>query len=59
MNRTSMGRAGAPRKTSKNHFNFTSLASRIKALIVTLALWGVIPIGVADWIIRQGRAHDD
>ena len=38
--------------TSKRHF--IGLASLIKTLIVTLALWGFIPYRLADWLIRWG-----
>lgn len=30
-----------------------SIASRIKALIMNLALWGVIPFGLSVWLIRR------
>lgn len=29
------------------------MAPRIKAVILTLAVWGWFPIGLADWIIRR------
>lgn len=51
------GRAGryqATPKTSDNTLNSTGFASRIKATIVTLALWGLLPMSVADWIIQHG-----
>lgn len=37
--------------------NFT--ASRIKALIVRLALWGWLPPGLATWVIRNGGLRND
>ena len=45
-------------KTSKSTRNSTGLASRIKAVIVKLALWGLLPVGVADWIIQRGGLRD-
>jgi len=51
------GRAGcnqATLKTSKRTTNFTGLAAHIKAVIVTLALWGLLPVAVADWLINLG-----
>jgi len=38
--------------TNKRHF--IGLASRIKTLIVSLAVWDLIPYRVADWLIRRG-----
>jgi type IV secretory pathway TrbD component len=37
--------------------NFT--ATRIKALIVRLALWGLIPFGLSVWLIQHGGLQDD
>lgn len=56
------GRAGwyqATPKTSKSTRNFTGFAARIKAAIVTLALWGLLPVTVADWLIYLGGLRDD
>ena len=56
MDENNNGRAGwhqATPKTSKSTRNSTGLASRIKGVIVTLALWGLLPVGVAGWIIRR------
>jgi len=52
------GRAGwhqAALKTSKHTCNFTGLTVHIKAVIVTLVLWGLVPMSVADWLIHLGR----
>ena len=62
MTRNRKGRAGwhqATLKTSKHIGNFTGLAARIKAVIVTLALWGLFPVTVADWLIHRGEPHDE
>ena len=62
MTRKTKGRAGchqATSKTSKCACYFTVLASRMKAVIVTLALWGWLPVSIADWFINRGEAHDD
>ncbi len=39
-------------KTSRKR-NGTSMESHVKTFIVTLAAWGWLPIGLADWIIRH------
>ena len=60
MTKNRKGRAGwhqATLKTSKRTRNFTGLAARIKAVIVTLALWGLLPVTVADWLINLGGQH--
>ena len=56
------GRAGghqATPKTSKCTCHFTGLAARVKGFIVTLALWGWLPVGLADWLIHWGEPHDE
>ena len=37
----------------------TGLASNAKTLVVTLALWGLIPYRLADWLIRFGGLRHD
>lgn len=62
MTRNRKGRAGwhqATPKTSKHTCNFTGLVARIKGLIVTLVLWGWLPVGLADWLIHRGEPHDE
>lgn len=49
--RKETGRAVATRKTFSSR-NSSPTASRIKALIVGAACWGVIPFGLAGWLIR-------
>ncbi len=55
------GRAGGhqatPKTTYKRHS--TGIASCVKAVIVTLALWGWFPIGLADRINRMGGSRDE
>lgn len=56
------GRAGghqATPETSENTRHSTGIASRLKAVLVTLALWGWFPIGLAVRINRMGGPHDD
>lgn len=56
------GRAGwhqATPKTSKSNSNSTGLVARIKAAIITLALWGLLPVAVADWLIHLGGQRDE
>ena len=62
MNLKTTGRADcnqATPKTSICAFYFTALTARIKALIVTLALWGWLPVPLAYWITNRGEARDE
>lgn len=49
----------ATSKVSGSTRDSTDIASRVKATIVTLALWGWFPLGLADRINRMGGPHDD
>jgi len=56
------GRVGwhqATLETSKRTSNFTGLAAPIKGVIVTLALWGLLPVAIADWINHRGEPRDE
>jgi hypothetical protein len=46
------GRWQATPKTS-NACNSISIRGRIKAVIVSLAVWGLIPPGAATWLLRR------
>lgn len=62
MTRKTKGRAGwhqATPNTSKCAFYFTVITSRLKATIVTLALWGWFPMFLAKWISNRGGQHND
>ena len=62
MSRKTKGRAGgyqAARKTSQYTRYFTDLASGLKAVIVTLSLWGWLPIKLADWVTKDRGQRDD
>ncbi len=62
MTRKTKGRAGwhqAARQTSNSIRDSTGLASRIKVAIVTMALWGLLPLGVLEWVIHRGGLRDD
>jgi len=48
---------GATQKTTDNR-NPTAIQSRIKTVIVRLAVWGVIPAGLATWLIQRGGLKD-
>lgn len=50
-------RPGAASKTTskRNH----SIRPRVKAAIVWLALWGVLPFKAAEWLIRRGGLRHD
>ena len=56
------GRAGCNQATlniSKHTRNITGLAAHSNAVIVTLALWELLPVAVADWLINLGRLRDE
>jgi len=60
MNKNNKGRDrwhGATPKTSDSR-NFTAIHSGIKAAIVRLAVWGVIPASFATWLIQRGGLKD-
>lgn len=38
--------------------DLTHLRARAKFLIVRAALWGLMPVKVADWLIRYGGLRD-
>lgn len=62
MDRNNKGRADchqATPDTAKSSRHSTGLVSRIKELIGTLALWGWLPVGLADWLIHWGEPHDE
>jgi len=48
--------AGNPKGAQINasQANDTPIRGRIKAAIVALAVWGLIPPGLATWIIQRG-----
>ena len=56
------GRTGWHRWTltiSMCNCNFTGLTSRIKDLIITLTLWGLIPVKLTDWLINLRGNNDE
>lgn len=61
MTRNRKGRAGcnqATLKTSKRTKNFNGLRARIKAVMVTMSLWRLSPISLANWIVHLGGQRD-
>ena len=46
-------------KTTQSICNATGITSRLKAIVVTLAVWGWFPIGLADRINQVGGSRDD
>lgn len=55
------GRAGwhqATLRTSIHTSNCTDLAACIKAAIVTMTLWGLLPVAMADLLINLGGLRD-
>jgi hypothetical protein len=59
MTRKTKGRAGcnqcAASNTISNYSYFTLISNHFKALIVTMAVWGLIPIG---WVDRISDRED-
>ena len=49
--------SGATQKISDNR-NPTAVRSNIKAAIVRLAVWGLIPVEIARWLIQRGGLKD-
>ena len=45
--------AGQKNKSDYSTSNFTVTASRVKALIVGAACWGLLHVRLAEWIIRR------
>lgn len=43
-------RAASKNLSGRNH----SIRPRLKVAIVRLALWGVLPVAVAEWLIQRG-----
>ena len=41
----------------KRHSYNTIFLSKIKRIVVKLALWGLLPIGFASWLIEE-ECHD-
>lgn len=61
MTRNNKGRNrwhGATPKASDSR-NPTPIHSSIKAAILRLAVWGVVPAGFATWLIERGGLKDE
>lgn len=54
------GRTGRHRSTPKTYSNqnFTASRPRLEALIATLAVWGLLPVGLANRLIRYCQRRD-
>ena len=48
-----------PLQTAQYKAKSTVIESRYKALVVTLAVWGIIPLGIADWINKERGDRDE
>lgn len=61
MTRKTKGRAGGHQATPKTtcKHNSIGIVSRVKAAIVTLAVWGWFPFGLAERINRMGGPRDE
>jgi hypothetical protein len=60
MTEKTKGRSGGDRPTPKtsDRLKRTAIRSRIKAGIVRMAVWGVVPAGFASWLVRRGGLTD-
>lgn len=60
MSKNNKGRVPVQNPTPKttDTRNRTPTASRAKALIVRLAVWGLIPAGFATWLLQRGGLND-
>ncbi len=60
MTKNNKGRSGGDRPTPKttDSRNVTPNRSSLKAAIVRLAVWGLIPAGFASWLIQCGGLND-
>jgi hypothetical protein len=60
MTKNNKGRSGGDRPTPKttDSRNPTLIHSSIKAAIVRLAVWGLIPVSFATWLIQRGGLRD-
>ncbi len=47
-----LSESAAPKTTDT--FTHTDTSSRIKTLIVLLAVWGLMPAGFATWLTQRG-----
>lgn len=52
------GRHQEALNSSERTGGYVQLRRRFKSVLVTLAVWGAIPVPVADWIIRFGGLRD-
>jgi hypothetical protein len=54
------GRNGGNRPTLKtcDSRNPTLIRSNVKAAVVRLAVWGLIPASLATWLIQRGGLKD-
>jgi len=60
MAKNTKGRNGGDRATPKTTCcrNHTSIESRVKAVIVRAACWGVLPVVLAQWVIARLDRED-
>jgi hypothetical protein len=54
MTRKTKGRTGCRAAQKTTHADHTPHHLNLKAIIVNLALWGLIPARLADWLIQRG-----
>lgn len=62
MTEKTKGRTGchqATSNTSNNNLHFTGFAPHLTEVIVTLTVWGWLPMCLGQWISQRERKHDD
>lgn len=43
---------------ARDNCHYSPIKTRLKALIVGAACWGLLPVKLADWIICRGGMRD-
>jgi hypothetical protein len=58
LNKNARREPGAEKAIANCRAEFTRSRGRAKSLIVRAALSGLLPVELADWLIRQGGLRD-
>jgi hypothetical protein len=62
MTTNNKGQTGCHRsllQSSKYRGYFISPTSRLKAIAITLALWGWLPLSLTEWLDQRGGDHHE
>jgi hypothetical protein len=58
-NKEQTGCHRSPPQSSKYKGYCISPISRLKAIVITLALWGWLPLSLAEWLAQRGGDHHE